>query len=480
MRSIRATLMTRLALGSALVLAGAGVMVWAVATRSMEHQFDENLAQRIQGLASILFQVKDEVEFEFSEQLMPEYGDEHQPAYFELRYPDGELLERSPSAAGIDLRPPDLVLEFGAPPVFWGAPLPDERAGRWAARRIEIHHVYPEEGPNRPNVHRLDVVVAFGTEQLVAAKWALARRCAASFLILLGFIVGMSWLAVKTGLEPARRFAGALDGLDVDDLPETLPTALSAAELPTELRPVAAKTGALMQRVRTAIQRERRTSANIAHELRTPISELLTVSEVALRSGASNGSTETLKTVRDVAWRMGRSVSTLLELARLETGVRDAERRVVDGRRLLADIERPLGSLRRERQVALDQRFDGPALVEADADVLAIIASNLLANAVTYSPFGERVTWSVEGEGRTWRLSLENRTTALECADLADLCEPFWRKDGARADRERSGLGLALSRALASAAGMDLRFELEGGIFRAVLCGSRHAGGSAA
>jgi hypothetical protein len=66
-------------------------------------------------------------------------------------------------------------------------------------------------------------------------------------------------------------------------------------------------------------------------------------------------------------------------------------------------------------------------------------------------------------------LVVENEAPELLPADLAALSDPFWRKDHARADRDRSGLGLALSRALADKTEMKLEFELEDGLFRAML-----------
>ena len=75
----------------------------------------------------------------------------------------------------------------------------------------------------------------------------------------------------------------------------------------------------------------------------------------------------------------------------------------------------------------------------------------------------------LEREGERWRLVVENRTDELEAADLSSLAQPFWRKDRARSDRNRTGLGLALARALAERAQWRLSFELVEQTFRATL-----------
>lgn len=461
--SIRAYLLTRSLGGAALVLAAAGVAVYLFVVRSLEAQFDANLTDRAQAFASILFQVGDEVEFEFSDELMPEYERAELPAYFQLWFADGRLLERSNSLGGGDLEVP---IEPGPEPRHWSAPLPDGRPGRYVAVRMEVHHVYPEEGPDRPRAAAVRVVVARGREELVAASRSVLVACAVVALVVM-LLIGLStWRAVARGLEPALRLARALDRIDVDDLPERL----DAGALPAELVPVAEKTDALVRRVDAALARERRTSADIAHELRTPISEMVTVSEVALRDGEdARGAHSALRTLRDVAWRMGRSVSTLLALARLEAGVERFERSEVDLGALVAEALRSRAAVRRERGLRVENGVSEGDRVDGDEDVLRIVVSNLVGNALDYAPAGSRVGCRLERAGSAWRLAVENPAPDLRAEDLDALSEPFWRKDRARSDRSRSGLGLALSRALAARAGLRLGFELEEGTFRATL-----------
>lgn len=465
MRSIRRFLLLRLLAGAAVVLAAAGLVVYLLVARSLEAQFDRNLGDRLQGLASILFQVEDTVDFAFSEQLMPEYAAPERPAYFELRFADGALLERSESLGERDLALPAPAAEA---PRRWSAPLPDGRPGRYASRLVEVHHVFPEEGPDRPEARRVAIVVARGREELVAAERTVLLECVAVALVLLGLLAFVARRAVERGLEPARRLAGALGDVRAEDLPEEL----ALGPLPEELEPVARKSEELLRRLGAALARERRTAADIAHELRTPISEALTVSEVALRNGHDAGAERrALATLRDIAWRMGRSVSTLMKLARLEMGAETFAREEVELGVVVADLLRSLSTVARERGLAVENEVAPDERVLGDRDVLAIVASNLLGNALYYSPAGAPVRCAVERGPEGWCLVVENEAPDLRAEDLGSLTEPFWRKDRARADRERSGLGLGLSRALAGETGMELRFELEGGRFRALLRG---------
>jgi signal transduction histidine kinase len=258
----------------------------------------------------------------------------------------------------------------------------------------------------------------------------------------------------------------ALDRIEIQHLPERL----DVGAMPSELEPAARKADALIRRVDEALERERRTTADIAHELRTPISELLAVSEVALRDrGDADSATRALATVRRVAWRMGRSVSTILKLARLEMGAEICAADSVDLGGTVRELLRTLMPFKRERALEIDNQVDSGVLVECDRDVLRIIVSNLLGNALYYAPRGSSVTCRLERAPEAWCFTVENEAGDLRREDLPTLSEPFWRKDSARTDHERSGLGLALSRALAAKTGMELRFELEAGKFRASL-----------
>jgi two-component system sensor histidine kinase QseC len=460
---------SRLLIGTAAVLLPAGVAVWLVAARALERQFDRNLADRVQALASLLFQVENEVELAFSDELMPEYSRPEAPDYFELRHESGKLLELSESLRGVPLEvgiPGDdaLALRNGA--------LPDGRAGRFAVQWVDVHHVYPEEGPQRPETARVHIVVARGRESLVAAERMLAAQCAGTALLLGVVLAVLALRTVDRGLKPALRLAGALGALDVDRLPERLDVGVQ----PLELRPVADTAQALVRRVADALERERRTTADIAHELRTPIAEVLAVAEVALRNGHDTRDTRaSLAQVRDLASGMGRTLTTLLKLARLEMGAEAFREEAIDPRGLIDGIRRPLRAAERDRGLRLEVDLGQTGALVADGDVLRIVLSNLLGNAVHHAPEGSTVHMRVGVEGAAWHIDVENEAPGLEERDLVDLARPFWRKHGQGAE-DHAGLGLALSRALADHAGLGLGFELVGrGRLRARIARARGA-----
>ena len=460
MRSIRSFLLTRLLGGTVIIFAVAGVAVYVLLARALERQFDVTMADRVQQFASILFQVENELELEFSGELMPEYERVERAAYFQLWFTDGRLIERSDTLAGDDLQ---LQSEPSYEPQHWSAPLPDGRPGRYVAQFVEVHHVYPEAGPDRPTPAQVLIVIARGTEDLAEAEARLMAGVAAVALALTGLIALVSTAVVRRGLEPANRLARALDDIEVDRLPESL----DVGALPRELGPMSDTTNALIRRVDDALERERRTTADIAHELRTPISELITVSEVALRNGRDpTGERNALGTIRTVAWRMGRSISTLLKLARLEVGAETFDHTRVELGALVGDVLSTLSRVGRDRELEVTNQVNADASVDGDAEVLRIVVTNLLSNALHHGPPGTAVVCRFERSDQEWHLFVENAAPDLVPDDLRVLTEPYWRKDSARVDRNRSGLGLALSHALAERVGLEMTFALENGTFR--------------
>ena len=472
MRSLRGFLLRRLVGGAALILGLGTLVAYLLSASSALASFDRNLTDRVQAFAAMLWQIEDEVELQFSGQLMPEYERAERPAYFQVHFAEGALLERSESLAGGDLEIPAALTPVGTDPVHWSAPLPDGRPGRYVSQRLEIHHVYPEEGPGRPEVRHVRVTLARGVEALAAARLRMLATCLLVGALLLALIAGLAWTTVGRALAPAGRLASALQAARVERRPERL----EVEGLPSELVPMAETADELIRQVGVALERERRTTADIAHELRTPISELLTASEVALRHPDDPRLVRrTLSTVREVAWRMGRSVATLLKLARLDAGSETFADEPVDLGSLVNELLFTREPLARERELEVDALVAPGFEVRGDPSVLRIVLSNLVSNAVHHAPRGSRVTCSAEAGGDRWTLVVENAAPSLEPRDLASLAEPFWRKDGSRADRQRTGLGLALSRRLAERCNLALDFRLEQGRLQARLSGAHRA-----
>lgn len=225
----------------------------------------------------------------------------------------------------------------------------------------------------------------------------------------------------------------------------------------------------MLDRIRRAFERERRTTANIAHELRTPVTELVILTEAAQRyTDDSNETARQLGELREIGAQMSSLISTLLELARMESGHVPLESEPIDRAEMVRDCWCAFASASDAKRLTFRAPEGTGPFVIADRAALSILLSNLLSNAVDHAPAGDEVRCEL-GNGKDPLLVLSNTANGLTSADLDKLTEPFWRMSSAREDREHSGLGLSLVARLAALLELELSFGVEAGRFRARL-----------
>jgi signal transduction histidine kinase len=193
------------------------------------------------------------------------------------------------------------------------------------------------------------------------------------------------------------------------------------------------------------VDRQRRELvANVSHELRTPITALRALLE-NLVDGVSAPDHATLGTALAQAERLGRLVSQLLDLSRLESGARLLDLTDVD----LADLcdqaakEAVLGG----KPVEIRCEVAPGLAVRADPDLLAQVLANLLDNAVRHSPPGGVITVGAQPHGEGVRLTVRDEGPGIPAADRTRVFERFSRLDASRAaDQGGTGLGLAITK----------------------------------
>ncbi len=220
----------------------------------------------------------------------------------------------------------------------------------------------------------------------------------------------------------------------------------------------------LLGRIRAALDREKRTTSNIAHELMTPIAELRALTEVALKwPSKSEYALEVLRQSHAVALQMSGITETILALAHCEqrTMACVAEFVLVD--EFLRGLVEQQEALAEAKNATIDLQMDEGIGFRSDAALLDIVISNLLSNAVAHGPAGSPIRVSARREDAQIHFTVSNAATDLESADLAHLTEPFWRKDAARTGAQHAGLGLTLAWEIAAVLGGRLEFEIREG-----------------
>ncbi|MFN0009779.1 MAG: sensor histidine kinase [Planctomycetota bacterium] len=461
MRSIRRTLLWRVSAGALVLLLLGGVLLGAGVRWLLTEQFDATLRTKLATFATLLEQDGLDIEIGFVDQAMPEFSAASEPEYIQLWFTSGEPMYRSPSLEGSDL---PMFSGTETAPRIQDLELPDGRAGRGIGAEFEIHHYTPD--PESPGPARVVLVLARGRAELDRAFALLSAGTVSGIVLLLGvgFLLGRS--AVGRGLRPLEDLARHVSR--IDDPRVAAP--FQVAEVPDELAPLAESHNQMLARIRTAFERERRTTANIAHELRTPVTELMILAETAQRGSADPQATrQRLGELRKIGEQMSILIATLLELARMESGQVPLEIEPID----LAEIVRASWTPLSAASSARGQTFVAPLghgpVVRADRVALSILLGNLLGNAVEHAPPGDRIGCELSnGHEPSW-LVISNAANGLGPQDLDQLTEPFWRASRSREDRSHAGLGLSLAKRLAELLALDLLFSVEDGVFRARL-----------
>ncbi|MBN1489729.1 MAG: HAMP domain-containing protein [Phycisphaerae bacterium] len=451
MRTLRSRLLLGTAIGTATVLLVAGIALFALFRSALWQEFDESLATKARSLAAMMELDGDALDLEFDEANLPEFRPSATAEYFEVWLNDAEAYACSPSLAGGDL--PRITGSIEAPG-FQTLSLPDGRRGRLAGISFMPRREGRDTEAARPTV---TFVLARETASidhtLAQLRWILAGVGVAAVLVSVGVL---AWL-VQRGLHPVRRLAGEISEIGVADLSARL----NGTDVPGELSPVVDRLNDLLQRLESAFQRERRFSADVAHELRTPLAGVRSILEVALskpREGATYQ--QAMAECLTINRHMHQMMENLLHLARADADQLTLASETVDLPALLRECWTPLEQRASEKGLTVSWRLQEPCTLRSDVDKLRLVLQNLLDNAVAYANRGGQIAIeSVSANGET-TLTISNTGSTLSPADLNHVFDRFWRGDAARkATGQHCGLGLALCRTVTTLLGGSIRIS---------------------
>ena len=269
-------------------------------------------------------------------------------------------------------------------------------------------------------------------------------------LVLPALLIAMA-LSVRRALAPLRDLTTELQARDATDL-RLIPNRLT----PTELKPLVGAMNGLFQRIDETLARERRFTADAAHELRTPLAVLRAQWDVVRRAAGGAEREQAEAKLSSGMDRLDRLVTQMLALSRLESGLEPSGQlsmttpvpwpQVVE--QAMSDCL-PVAE-RRHIELACDWPPEGvaPMPVNGDPHLLTVLLRNLLDNAVRYAPAGSLVTLRVLPD----RLEVDNDGDPLPAAQIARMGERFYRPDGQQ--EFGSGLGVSIVQRIAALHGL--------------------------
>ena len=298
--------------------------------------------------------------------------------------------------------------------------------------------------------HALQVAQAQDERAAIARQTAL--RTLVPFLALIPFFGVLIWVGVGRGLEPLEVMSKAVSRRRPDAL-----APLSERGLPDELQPLAASLNGLLERLSGAIAAQRRFTADAAHELRTPLAALKLQLDLARRADEPQARAAAFDDLEAGVARASHVVEQLMTLARVEPEAMAQMRTQCDLVALAKDAIVARAALAANKGIDLGLARESAAEVDGDPASLGILLSNLLDNALRYTPRGGRIDVAVERDNGHATLIVTDTGPGIALEARERVFDRFYR--GETGEETGSGLGLSIVKRIADAHHASITLE---------------------
>ncbi|SOF01352.1 heavy metal sensor signal transduction histidine kinase [Burkholderia sp. OK233] len=291
-----------------------------------------------------------------------------------------------------------------------------------------------------------------------------------------GVILAMllSYLLIRAALRPLRDIAASAGLVTVN----RLNTRIKVARVPSELEALVNALNAMLERVDHGFQRLSRFTADLAHDMRTPISNMRGAAEVALARPRSADEYEALLASNlEECDRLSRMIENVLFLARAEHPQFVKHMRAFEAGQELTRIAEYFEGIADDANVRV--QVTGAATLTADLELFRRAVSNLLANAIRYTPRGGEIALDVRASTDAVRVTVSNQGQPIAAEHLERIFDRFYRVDPSRSALPSSGmsqgstgstgLGLAIVRTIMELHGGTVHAESDAQSTRFVL-----------
>ncbi len=453
MTSIRKRLLAGSIGAMVALLIGSGVFLFFMVRATLLRHFDGALLDKAEVLMAAVEVKSGRVIFDDEDLETGEFSSEDGPAFLQIQTEEDKPVFSSPSLAGTSLQH---VLDESDEPVIAWIDLPGGRRGR---------AVYAYFVPRIDDEDAAEIAEDGAAFDGTSVEFIFARDTADVLetlgqleVILFAFGTGTITLAgamlhsvISRALTPLDALATRIHAVKPEELTETI----SLADCPCELKPVVVRLNELLDRLNQAFNRERAFSADVAHELRTPLAGIRSTIEVAL--SRDRGAPEYAAALREclvVTDDMQTMVENLLTLARLESGEFAIVAEDVALNSLVESIVTSMRPRFGARAISLYMELEKDLSLVSDSSLLLIVVRNLLDNALEYTDEGGRATVHTTRNGTSIGLRITNTGSRVGSTGAANVFNRFWRADTARSSGgAHVGLGLALVKKIVSTLG---------------------------
>ena len=430
----------------ALVLAATGTLYLALA-RSLDADNDRLLDDRMSYVGNVLTHADPlrELQVEFETAAAPR---QRTPLLFRLIDGDGRVLAEAP---GMERRVP--AAAFPAPTGEEGHAAEGRvfQAADGARFRLATGTVRGPAGGSKPYV--VQAAAALAPQEMLLAAYRARLWLIMSVALVLCIAVGYE--VARRGIRPIEQVTQTARRIRAT----ALDSRIEPASMPAELRSLAGEFNEMLDRLAEAFARVSRFSADIAHELRTPVNNLRGVAEVAIAKARDPDEyRDALASTMEEAARLTRIIDALLFLARAEDPRHQVDREPLDVARELSVVAEFYEASASEAGVSIEVSGDAaapaPIVASANRTLLQRAIGNLLDNALAHTPRGGRITLSTVRTGATVRVVVADTGEGIPPEHLPHVFDRLYRVAGDRSKNTGgTGLGLAIVRSIAASHG---------------------------
>lgn len=439
MRSLKFRLLAGLFCTTTLVFVLFGIVIYGSIKQALIEEFDSSLLSVARTLATSAEFDEGRFEFEFDAQYIPEFQQGTGVAYFQFWMSAMKVLKRSPS-----LEDSNLTFFHGDSknPDFRYCILPNGKRARAIGMKFECRRGEYRMNPGSDSGNSLILVVAKETNDMDKkvrfVRWLLF--IAGTLILMISLLI--TGIVVRSGLRPLDSL-----GEHIALIREDLSARISSSGMSIELEPIVNKLNELLVRIESAFIRERSFTADVAHELRTPLAGIRSTLEVALlRERSAEEYKEALKDTLEIATHLQSMVNNLLLLARFDTGVEKLSNERIPLSSLIDSCWKQYTGSSHSRNIVFDNRIPPHHEIVSNLDMVTLVMSVLLENASKHTNNNGNICVSSTGAAESIEIVVSNSGCTLTPESIDHVFDRFWRGDSSRSQAgEHFGLGLSLA-----------------------------------